>query len=188
MSKRRRRYGSLVRFPGMGFLPKLPSAVKPVDVALGVALGLAGAVGIAKATSALAAGGTSVPSVITDNATIFGGVASAGLLYVAQKKKNPSRAAGHAIGALLGSIAVWGYNKLQTSGMLAGMVRFPGMGGQIFSNPRLSGWGGQIVSNPRLSGFNGPIFTNPQTNLNLHRLSQLQGLGDDNEDGMFPAP
>jgi hypothetical protein len=32
----------------------------------------------------------------------------------------------------------------------------------------------------------GPIFNNP--NVNLARLSRMQGLGDENEDGLFPAP
>ena len=47
MSKHRRRHyrgtmGGLVRFPGLGFLPKVPSSVRPVDVAVGAGLAYAG--------------------------------------------------------------------------------------------------------------------------------------------------
>ncbi len=166
---RRRHYKGLVRFPGLGFLPKIPSSVKPVDVAVGIGLGFAGGIGLQKG---LAAANVAVPSFIPT--PILGGVASAALLYYGQKKS--ARGAGHAVGAILGSLAVWGYGQLQSAG-LAG-----------YSDLRTlpNGYGGPIFDNPRLQGFNGPIFDNPR--MNMARLAQLQGLGDDNEDGNFPAP
>jgi len=174
----RRSYRGLVKFPGLGFLPKVPSSVKPVDVALGVALGLAGSVGIKKATDAISAGGTKLPAFVTAGGPIVGGAASAAILYYAQKKKNPARAAGHALGALLGGLAVYAYQMLQSSGMLAGLVKFPGLGGVY-------------MQNPRLAAFNGPIFQNPNPMMPTAahaKLARLQGLGDENEDGLFPAP
>jgi len=172
---RRRHYRGLVKFPGLGFLPKMPSAVKPVDVALGAAIGLAGGVAITKGVNALAQSGTAVPSFLTSAGPITGGVVSAAALYLIEKKKNPGRAYGHALGAVLGGVAVYAYSMLQSQGMLNGLVRFPGMGAPIFANPRMA-------------GFRGPIFSNPNSNLNLGRLAALQGVGDENEDGMFPAP
>ncbi len=174
MARRRRHYrgmGSLVRFPGLGFLPKIPSSVKPTDVAVGVALGFAGGIALKKGTEAA---GIMLPAIVPT--PVLGGVASAAVLYLAQKKKNPNRAAGHAVGALLGGLAVWGYSQLQAAG-------FAG-----YSDLRTlpAGYGAPIFDNPRLSGFGGPIFDNPR--LNMARLAGLQGLGDDNEDGMFPAP
>ncbi len=165
--------GSLVRFPGLGFLPKIPSSVKPTDVAVGVALGFAGGVGLQKG---LAAANITLPAIVP--APLAGAVASAAVLYLAQKKKNPNRAAGHAVGALLGGLAVWGYGQLQTAGLA----------GYSYADLRTlpNGYGAPIFDNPRMSGFGGPIFDNPR--VNMARLANLQGLGDDNEDGMFPAP
>jgi hypothetical protein len=51
-------------------------------------------------------------------------------------------------------------------------------------NPRLQRYGFSPRTLPR--GMAGPIFNNP--NLNLARLGRLQGFGDENEDGLFPAP
>ena len=168
---RRRHYRGLVRFPGLGFLPKIPSSVKPTDVAVGVALGFAGGIALKKATEAA---GIALPAIIPT--PIMGGVASAAALYLAQKRKNPSRAAGHAVGAVLGGLAVWGYGQMQNAGLA----------GYSDLRPLPAGYGAPIFDNPRLSGFNGPIFDNPR--VNMARLANLQGLGDDNEDGMFPAP
>lgn len=162
-----RRYGSLVRFPGLGLLPKLPSAVKPLDVGVGMGLGLAGGIALKKG---IEMSGISVPDVIPT--PVLGGVASAAVLYLAQKRKNPSRAAGHAVGAVLGGVIVWGYSMLAARGMLGDLRPMP--------------YAGVLIDNPRLRGFNGPIFDNPS--LNMARLAQMQGLGDDNEDGLFPAP
>ncbi len=173
MARRRHYRGlrGLVRFPGLsGF--KIPAAVKPVDVAVGMGLGLAGGVALNKG---LTAAGVAVPSSIPT--PVLGGLASAAVLYFAQKKSNPSRAAGHAVGAALGGVIVWGYGMVAASGALGDLRTLPnGYGAPIFDNPR----------NTALLGYGGPIFDNP--NLNLGRLAQLQGLGDDNEDGMTPAP
>ncbi len=177
MSKRRRHYrgiGSLVKFPGLSGL-KIPSSVKPVDVAVGMGLGLAGAIGVKKG---LAAANISIPAAIP--APVLSGLATAALLYFAQKKS--PKAAGHAVGAALGGAIVWAYGMLAAPGMPLssyGDIRTlpPGYGGPIFDNPRMSGFGGPIFDNPRMSGAN-----------NLARLAGLQGLGDDNDDGMFPAP
>lgn len=175
MSRRRRHYRGLVKFPGLGFLPKVPTSVKPTDVAVGAVLGLAGGVAIAKGTTALAAQGVNVPAPIASAGPVLAGALSAGALYLAQKKKNKSRAMGHAIGALLGGLVVAGHQLLQSQGYLSGLVRFPGMGAPIFQNPRLA-------------GFRGPIFENPRQAMNMGRLAMMQGTGDDNEDGLFPAP
>lgn len=179
--RRSRRMGALVRFPGLGLVPSVKTPVKPTDVAIGAALGLAAAIGIKKGSDMLAAGGTVVPSFVASAGPITAGVVAGGVAYVARKKSNKSQAMGLAVGSILGGLIVTAYGALQSSGMLNGLVRFPGLGAPIFSNPA-----SRLTSG--LSGFRGPIFANPNTNLNLGRLAQMQGVGDDNEDGMFPAP
>ncbi len=163
---RRRHYRGLVRFPGLSGL-KIPSSVKPVDVAVGMGLGLAGGIALKKGVEAA---GISIPAILPT--PILGGIASAAVLYFAQKKS--ARAAGHAVGAALGGLIVWGYGQLSARGMLGDLRTLP------------SGYGAPIFDNPRLSAYGGPIFDNPR--MNMHALAQLQGMGDENEDGMFPAP
>jgi len=174
---RRRHYRGLVRFPGLGTL-SMPSSVKPMDVALGVGLGLAGGIALNKGA---AAAKITLPSMVP--APLLGGLASAAVLYLAQKKKNPARAYAHALGAALGGLAVWAYGQIQSMPSLAayGYGRY---GEDLRTLP--AGFGGVILDNPRLQGYGGPIFDNPNTN--LMGLARLQGMGDENEDGMFPAP
>lgn len=171
MARHRRSYrglGSLVKFPGLGFLPKIPASVKPVDVGVGIGLGFVGGYALKKG---LEMANVSVPAIVP--APLLGAAASALVLYYAQKKS--ARGAGHAVGALLGGLTIWVAEKLTgPGGPLAGYTRLP------------AGYGAAIFDNPRLSGFNGPIFDNPS--LNMARLAGLQGVGDDNEDGLFPAP
>lgn len=165
---RRRHYRGLVKFPGLAGL-KLPSSVKPVDVLVGLGLGFAGAIALKKGVEA---SGMNVPAILST--PIAGGAATGAVLYLVQRKKNPGRAGGHALGALLGGVAVWGYGMLQAQGMLGDMRTLPyGYGAPIFDNPRLSRYGGAIFDNP---------------NINLDGIARMQGLGDENEDGMFPAP
>ena len=185
MARHRRRHyrgvGSLVRFPGLGNV-SIPKSVNPVDVAVGVGAGFVGAAalnyGLRKANV--------VPPAIVSSSPLVGGIATGAALYLFEKKKNKQRAASHAVGALLGGLAVWGYQMLSTSGLpgFSGLVRLPGgFGGPIMSNPFTTRLGGG-------RGFGGPILSNPATRLavNHARLARLQGLGDDNEDGNFPAP
>ncbi len=176
MSRRRRHYRGLVKFPGLGSLTSaVPRSVNTTDVAVGVAAGLAGAaalkVGAEKMNIALPA--------FVQASPLVGAGATALLLYAVQKGKNRARAQSHAVGAALGGLIVWGYGMLQSSGL-------PG-----FSDLRTmpGGYGAPIFNNPRqMAGFNGPIFDNPRQALNQFKLARLQGLGDENEDGMFPAP
>jgi hypothetical protein len=156
----------------------MPSSVKPIDVIVGLGLGIAGSLGLQVGASKLAASGTSLPNFLTSGSPLVGGGATAAVLYVAQKKKSPGRAAGHALGALLGGLAVWG------TGMAKSAAGLAGYGAPLFNNPRLQGWGFSPRTLP--AGMGGPIFNNP--NVNLARLSRMQGLGDENEDGLFPAP
>ena len=114
---RHRRYRGLVKFPGLGGI-SIPKSVNPVDVAVGVALGFAGSGAIKAGAAKLAAGGTKIPDFIVSAGPVMGGAATAALLYMAQKKKSPARAAGHAVGALLGGLAVSGWSMLQSSGVL----------------------------------------------------------------------
>lgn len=180
---RRRHYRGLVRFPGLGLLPSVKSPVKPVDVALGAAAGLAAAVAVKKGSEALAASGTMLPSFVTSAGPLTAGIATGGVAYLVRKKKNKSQAMGLAVGAIVGGLVVTVYGMLQQNGMLGALVDLPrGMGGPIFSNPNT------ITRSAGLSGFRGPIFDNPNTHRNLGRLAQMQGFGDENEDGMFPAP
>lgn len=165
----RHRMGSLVKFPGLGFLPKIPSSVKPTDVALGVGLGLAGGIALKKGAELAH---LAIPDVIPT--PILGGLASAAVVYLVRKKRNPGQAAGLAVGAALGGIAVWGYGQLASRGMLGDLRTLPG------------GYAGVLMNNPRLAAYGGPIFDNPS--INMARLAQMQGLGDDNDDGLFPAP
>ncbi len=181
--RRRHRMGALVRFPGLGSLPSVKAPVKPIDVALGAAAGLAAAVAVKKGSEALAANGTMVPSFVSSAGPITAGVATGAIAYLVRKKKNRSQATGLAVGAILGGLIVTAYGALQSNGMLGALVDLPrGMGGPIFSNPNT------ITRSAGLSGFRGPIFDNPNTHRNLGRLAQMQGFGDENEDGMFPAP
>jgi hypothetical protein len=191
---RRHRTAGLVKFPGLGAL-KVSSSVKPVDVAVGVAMGAVGTVAVGKAIGALATGTNpiAVPTFITNNVGIVGGLAAGGVAYLAQKKKNPARASAHLVGSVLGSAAVWIFQQTQPGGLfpMAGLINLPGgygrYAGPIFSNPQQPGHtpNGGVG---RMGGFRGPIFANPQTNMNLGRLASMQGVGDDNEDGLFPAP
>ncbi len=188
MARRHRKsYRGLVRFPGLGRL-SLPSSVKPVDVVVGVAAGIAGSVGIKMAAEKVAA----APDFLKSGSPLIGGAITGTALYLAQKKSSPGRAAGHALGSLLGGLAVWGY------GMVAGMT-----GGPVTlattSTPAMQGWGfaprtmpagmgAPLFNNPRMQG---PIFNNPNTQLhgyNFAALARMQGMGDENEDGNFPAP
>jgi hypothetical protein len=173
---RRRHYRGLVRFPGLGRL-SMPSSVKPVHVAVGLGLGLAGSVGLQKLASAAIGAGVPVPGILASGSPLVGGLTTAAALYFAQKKKNPLRAAGTAIGAALSGLAVYGW------GMISSAVPMSRYGAPIFQNPRMQGYGANRIL-PQ--GMGGPIFNNPQANLS--RLAQMQGLGDDNEDGNFPAP
>lgn len=185
MARRRRHYRGLVRFPGLGRL-SLPSSVKPVDVIVGLGLGIAGSIGLQIGASKLAAGGTSLPSFLTSGSPIVGGAATAAAVYLVEKKKNPARAAGHALGALLGGLGVWGTSMAQQAiaGASPVTAAVAGFGAPLFNNPRMQGYGFSPRTLP--AGMGGPIFNNP--NVNLARLSRLQGMGDENEDGMFPAP
>ncbi len=165
---RRRHYRGLVRFPGLAGL-KLPASVKPTDVLVGIGLGLAVSIGLKKAAEM---SGLALPSIASN--PLVGGAASAAVLYFAQKKKAPARAGGHAVGALLGGAAVLAYGELQSRGMLGDMRTLP------------PGYGAPLFDNPRLQSYGGAIFDNP--NVNLARINAMQGMGDENEDGMFPAP
>lgn len=167
---RRRHYRGLVRFPGLGRL-SVPKSVKPTDVALGIGAGLGGTVAIKKGFELA---GVAAPAILSH--PLVGALASTAVVYVGAKKLSPARAGGLAVGAALGGLAVWAYGMLQSSGMLGDLRTLPvGYGAPIFDNPR-----------QRLMGFNGPIFDNPNTN--LMGIARMQGLGDENEDGMFPAP
>ena len=187
MARHRRHLRGLVRFPGLGAL-SMPSSVKPMDVLLGLGLGLAGSAGLKMGADKLAAGGTSLPAFLTSGSPLVGGAATGAILYVAQKKKNPGRAAGHALGAVLGGIAIWASGMLQN--VMAGAPVLASTAGWGFRPTTLpagmAGMGAPLFNNPRLQGYAGPIFNNP--NVNLGRLAQMQGVGDENEDGMFPAP
>ena len=176
--------GSLVKFPGLGFL-KAPSSVKPMDVVVGAVAGAVGTIALAKVLPASAS--ASLPDVVKNNMPVVGGAATAAILYYAQKRKNPTRAGGHAIGALVGTAAVWLSQQTQPGGLfaMAGLVKFPGLsayGAPIFQNPTTQGL------SAGLGAYGGPIFANPRTNMNMGRLARMQGLGDDNDDGLFPAP
>ncbi len=185
MARRRRHYRGLVRFPGLGRL-SLPSSVKPIDVIVGVAAGIAGSIGLQIGTSKLASSGTALPGFLTSGSPLVGGAATAAALYLLEKKKNPGRAAGHALGSILGGLAIWGTGVAQGAVASASPVTaaVAGFGAPLFNNPRMHGYGFSPRTLP--AGMGGPIFNNP--NVNLARLSRLQGMGDENEDGMFPAP
>jgi hypothetical protein len=192
--RHRRHYRGLVRFPGLGRLPSLSGSVKTQDVLIGAALGLAGSVGLQLGANKLAAGGTNVPAFLTSGSPLVGGGVTAGALYFLERKKNPARAAGHAIGAGLAGLAVWGFGMLQqavatASPAAAAQAATAGWGFM----PRVlpGGMGAPLFMNPRLQAYNGPIFNNPNTqlaNYSFARLAAAMGNGDDNEDGNFPAP
>ena len=180
MARHRRHYRGLVRFPGLGAL-SMPSSVKPVDVVLGAALGLAGSAGLKMGASKIDA----APEILKSGSPLLCGAVTGAVLYLAQKKSNPGRAAGHALGAILGGVAIWGAGMLQAA--MAPATATSQTAGWGFAPRTLpAGMGAPLFNNPRLMGMGGPIFNNP--NVNLGRLAQLQGMGDENEDGMFPAP
>lgn len=180
----RRHYRGLVRFPGLGRL-SMPSSVKPVDVVLGGILGLAGSVGLQLGAQKAISAGLPIPSALASGSPVVGGLTTGGALFLAQKKKNPSRAAGHLIGASVAGVGVWLFGVIQ--GLVAGVgapTATAGYGAPLFMNPRMHGYGFAPRTLP--AGMGGPIFNNPNTN--LARLGRLQGFGDENDDGLFPAP
>lgn len=182
---RRRHYRGLVRFPGLGRLPVPSGPVKPIDVAIGGALGLVGSVGLQVVANKALAAGAPVPGILASGSPVVGGLVTAAGAYLLEKKHSKQRATGHAIGAALAGLAVWGWGAVNA--LIAGvpvMSQTAGYGAPIFSNPRLHGYGFSPRTLPR--GMGGPIFNNP--NVNLSALARLQGLGDENEDGMTPAP
>jgi hypothetical protein len=182
---RRRHYRGLVRFPGLGRL-SMPSSVKPLDVVVGGLLGAIGSVGLQIGASKAIAAGLPIPSAVASGSPVVGGLTTGGVLYLAQKKKNPTRAAGHALGAALAGAGVWLFGVVQ--GLVAaaspGTAATAGFGAPLFMNPRMQGYGFAPRTLP--AGMGGPIFNNPNTN--LARIGRLQGFGDENEDGLFPAP
>jgi hypothetical protein len=155
-------------------------------VGIGAGLGLAGSIALQQVANRAIAAGAPIPGFLASGSPVVGGLASAAVLYLAQKKSNRTRAAGHAIGAALAGLAVWGWGAINN--LVAGipvMAQTAGyFGAPLFNNPRLQGYGFSPRTLP--AGMGGPIFNNP--NLNLSKLARLQGLGDENEDGMFPAP
>lgn len=179
---RRRHYRGLVRFPGLGRLSLPSGPVKPLDVGVGAALGLAGSVALQYAANKAIGSGVPVPGFLASGSPVVGGLVTAAGAYLLEKKSSKSRATGHAIGAALAGLAVWGWGALNNA--IAGAPIMAQTAGWGFSPRTLpAGMGAPLFNNPRLQG---PIFNNP--NVNLHRLARLQGLGDENEDGMFPAP
>lgn len=185
MSRRRKHYRGLVRFPGLGRLPLPSGPVKTSDVAVGAALGLAGSIGLQYVAGKAIASGAPVPAILASGSPVVGGLTTAAGIYFLEKKSSKSRATGHAVGAALAGLAVWGFGALNN--LVAGapvMSQTAGYGAPLFNNPRLSGWGFAPRTLP--AGMGGPIFNNPR--LNLARLAYAQGFGDENEDGLFPAP
>ena len=184
MARHRKSYRGLVKFPGLGRL-SLPSSVKPIDVVLGGIFGLAGSVGLQIGAQKAIASGVPIPAVVASGSPVVGGLTTAAALYIIEKKKNPSRAGGHAIGAAVAGVGVWLFGVIQ--GLVAGVgapMATAGYGAPLFMNPRMQGYGFAPRTLP--AGMGGPIFNNPNTN--LARLGRLQGFGDENEDGLFPAP
>lgn len=169
---RRRHYRGLVRFPGLGLVGSVPKSINTTDAVVGVGLGLAGSAALKMGLDKM---GVLAPAFVTASPLVGAGLTGLGL-YLLEKRKNRQRALSHAVGAALGGIIVWGYGMLVSNGV-------PG-----FSDMRTlpNGYGAPIFQNPRGGGFGGPIFQNPR--MNMARLAQLQGLGDENEDGLFPAP
>lgn len=182
MARHRRSYRGLVRFPGLGRLSVPSGPVKPLDVAIGGLLGLAGSIGLQMAANKAIASGVPVPGFLASGSPVVGGLVVGTGAYLIEKKSNKSRATGHALGAALAGLAVWGWGALNN--LMAGSGAVAGYGAPLFSNPRMQGYGFSPRTLP--SGMGGPIFNNP--NVNLGRLARLQGMGDENEDGNFPAP
>lgn len=182
MARRRRRHyrgmGSLVRFPGLGSITSaVPRSVNTTDVLVGVAAGFAGAAALKVGAEKM---NVQLPAFVQAS-PLAGAGATALLLYFTQKRKNRARASSHAVGAVLGGLIVWGYGQLQASGIpgFSDLRTMPGgYGAPLFNNPRV----------PPLLGFGGPIFDNPRVAMNHFKLARVQGMGDENEDGMFPAP
>lgn len=174
---RRRHYRGLVRFPGLGRLPVPSGPVKPIDVAFGIGLGLAGSIALQVVANKALAAGAPIPGILASGSPIVGGVVTATAAYLLEKKSSKQRATGHALGAAFAGLAVWGWGALNNAVAGSGMA---GYGAPIFANPRM----GALRVLP--GGMGGPIFSNPRQNLSA--LARMQGYGDENEDGIFPAP
>lgn len=183
MARRRRHYRGLVKFPGLGRLPVVGGGpVKPTDVLVGLGLGVGGSLALQFGANKAIQSGLPIPGFLASGSPVVGGLATAAVLYAAQRKKNRSRAAGHALGAGLAGLAVAAFGI--ASNLAAGQAPMAGFGAPLFMNPRLRGYGFSPRELPR--GMGGPIFNNPR--VNLARIGAMQGFGDENEDGMFPAP
>lgn len=190
MARHRKSYRGLVRFPGLGRLSLPSGPVKPLDVVVGGVLGLVGSIAIQKAANAASAS-VPLPNFLTSGSPVVGGLVTGAGAYLLERKSNKSRATGHAIGAALAGLAVWGWgaiNNLMAGAPVLG-PQVSGYGAPLFANPRMQGYGFSPRTLP--AGMGGPIFNNPNTqmaNYNFSRLARVQGMGDENEDGNFPAP
>lgn len=161
-------------------------SIRGQDVSTGVIYGLLGGVAVAYGISTMQQRGVSLPSVLTGSpavSALASGALVAGGVYVATGA-NRSRL-GRTVGALGGGALA--AMLVGADSIISSATPPAATAGYGFSPRALpAGLGAPLFNNPRLQGFNGPLFNNP--NVNLARLSRMQGCGDDNDDGIFPAP
>lgn len=189
MSRRRsrrshRRYGGVVKIPGLG---AFPSSVGTKDVLIGAAIGFAGTLGIKYlAGTPMLAG--KIPDAVGKAGPLIGGLITGGVLYAMEQKKNKSKANGHLFGAVMAGAAVQGWDVLKTQfpAAFADVVSLKFNGARPYGvfvderTPRI-GPGGR-------SAYNGLIVDESASasNQNLAQLAaySMDGFGDSDEDVM----
>jgi len=183
----RRRYGSMVSIPGLGYLPK---SADTNDLILGAALGLGGTLVMKGLGNKLLAG--TAPDWLLKGSPLVGGVATGALLYMIEGRKNRQKAGAHMLGAVLAGASVQAWDVLKT--------QFPeGLGDVVslrFSNYGRGGRYGSVIVDERTpmvgpgggASYAGLIVDEPGRSLsdtNLAQLAQVDmGLGDSDASGI----
>lgn len=181
MARRHRRRGfrGIMQFPSLGGFRAFNSSVNSTDVLVGGVIGLAGAIGAqAGLTKLRSAYPSAVPDFAVTASPTVGAALFGGTAYLVQRKRNRTRATGHAIGAAAAGLAVQAYNVLvpMIQNALAGSSL--SAYGLIARSPqRLRGL---IANSPQTrvgpGAFQGLIVNNPQSN--LARLAAFHDVGD----------
>lgn len=115
MARHRRRHyrdlGAVVTVPGLGFMGK---SAPLGSVVMGALIGAAAAGILKVAVSKVDALKANVPEIVQNNMPLVGGLLAGGALYYFGRK-SPDKARGRAFGAVFGSLAAWGWDKLKSN-------------------------------------------------------------------------
>jgi len=161
MARRRRRshrrYGSMVKIPGLGVLNK---SVNTTDVLVGAAVGLGGTLLLKGFGNKMLAG--TAPDWLLKGSPMVGGALAGGAMYFLGKKKNMAKANGHLFGDVV-SLKLGRYgNRYGKYGVFVD-EKTPSVGP--------GGYGGLVVNDPQRSLSDGNLAQ-------LAQVSMSGGMGD----------